>query len=122
MSSPPQCRSALPTGISMPASISLIELAAVTPDGRPLFSNLNLQFGPERTGLVGRNGVGKTTLLRLIAGEQVPSRGRTVRAGQIGVPRQAVQPGNDRLADLPQGSESCRERWWPDGEIQGVDL
>lgn len=46
----------------MPHSIILSNLSWSTSDGRPLFSDLNIVFGPERAGLVGRNGVGKTTL------------------------------------------------------------
>ena len=48
---------------------SLVTLTNVTwsgPDGHTLFSDLNLGFGTCRAGLVGRNGVGKTTLLKLI--------------------------------------------------------
>ncbi|TXS96307.1 ABC-F family ATP-binding cassette domain-containing protein [Parahaliea maris] len=56
-------------------TITLHDLSAATPEGRPLFSSLNLGFGPERTGLVGANGVGKSTLLRLIAGDLQPIAG-----------------------------------------------
>jgi ATPase subunit of ABC transporter with duplicated ATPase domains len=45
----------------MPASIVLSNLAWSTPDGRPLFSHLYLRFGPERAGLIGRNGAGRKT-------------------------------------------------------------
>jgi len=38
------------------------------PDGSVLFSNLHHQFDLRRTGLVGRNGVGKSMLARLLAG------------------------------------------------------
>ncbi|KAB1082941.1 ABC-F family ATP-binding cassette domain-containing protein [Neorhizobium galegae] len=82
-------------------SIPLANLSWSTPDGRPLFSNLNLSFGPERAGLVGRNGVGKTTLLKLIAGELTPASGTVSVSGSLGVLRQSVQvaPG-DTIADL----------------------
>ena len=56
----------------MPASITLSGLSYSTPDGRLLFDHLDIAFGAERTGLVGRNGVGKSTLLRVIAGELAP--------------------------------------------------
>ncbi len=42
---------------------------------RRLFSNLFVSFGNEKTGLVGSNGTGKTTLLRLIVGELTPQTG-----------------------------------------------
>jgi len=76
----------------MPAFVTLDTLSAKTPDGRSLFDNLTLAFGPERTGLVGRNGVGKTTLLRLILGELAPASGTVSVRGRLGVLRQAVQP------------------------------
>ncbi len=49
---------------------------------RWLFQDLNLSLKPgECTGVVGRNGVGKTTLLRLCLGERQPDAG-TVTIGK----------------------------------------
>lgn len=85
----------------MPASITLSHLSWSTPDGRSLFSGLDLSFGPERFGLVGRNGVGKTSLLELIAGNLQPRSGRVVVHGSLGRLRQAVQVRTDEtVADL----------------------
>lgn len=85
----------------MSASIVLAGLSWSLPDGRAHFSNLDLSFGPERTGLVGRNGVGKTTLLKLIAGELSPAVGSVAVRGRLGVLRQNVQVGPDEaVADL----------------------
>jgi len=85
----------------VPASITLTNLAWSTPDGKPLFSHLDLSFGPERVGLVGRNGVGKTTLLRLIAGALAPQSGSVAVQGRLAVLRQAVQVAEDEtVADL----------------------
>ncbi|WP_274628088.1 ABC-F family ATP-binding cassette domain-containing protein [Arvimicrobium flavum] len=85
----------------MPASITLSSLAWSTPEGRPLFSNLDLSFGRERAGLVGRNGVGKTTLLRIIAGELAPLSGAVSTDATLGVLRQTVQVEPDEtVADL----------------------
>lgn len=74
----------------MPASITVSSLSWSTPDGRPVLSGLDLSFAAERTGIVGRNGTGKSTLLRLIAGELAPSSGRIVVNGTIAVLRQIV--------------------------------
>ncbi len=76
----------------MPASISLSNLSWSTPDGRTLFTDLSLQFGPVRTGLVGRNGTGKTTLLKLIGGALSPARGAVQAEARIAMLRQRVQP------------------------------
>jgi ATP-binding cassette subfamily F protein uup len=49
--------------------------------GRTLFRDLSFVLSPgTRLGLLGRNGTGKTTLLRLLAGEQEPDSGRIERA------------------------------------------
>lgn len=68
--------------------ITLTDLSATAPDGRPLFNDLDLSFGSERTGLVGRNGTGKTTLLELIAGIREPRAGTVQRRGTLGYLRQ----------------------------------
>jgi len=82
-------------------SITLSGLTATTPDGRTLFSNLDLSFDGGRTGLVGRNGVGKTTLLAIIAGTQSPQAGKVSTTGTLGVLRQTVQVAPDEtLAGL----------------------
>ena len=46
-----------------------------------LFQNASCQILPgTRTGLVGANGAGKTTIFRLITGEEEPDGGEIVRA------------------------------------------
>lgn len=48
-----------------------------------LFNNLNLQLNPGNIyGLLGKNGVGKTTLLRLIAGLLIPKHGNCLAFDQ----------------------------------------
>lgn len=85
----------------MPASVTLLDLAWAPPDASPLFSNLNLSFGPVRTGLVGRNGVGKTTLLKLISGDLRPTAGNVSVIGTLAVMRQSVQASPlGTIADL----------------------
>ena len=56
-----------------------LEGVAVTLGGRKIFGPLDLEIAPGRKiGVVGANGTGKTTLLRVIAGELAPDSG-TVR-------------------------------------------
>ncbi|MEO1200841.1 MAG: ABC-F family ATP-binding cassette domain-containing protein [Pseudomonadota bacterium] len=76
----------------MSAFLLAENLGYQTPDGRSLFTDLTLSFGAERTGLIGRNGVGKTTLLKLLLGEIQPLSGHVHRQGRIGVLRQEVRP------------------------------
>lgn len=83
----------------MPA-ITISNLSWTLPDGRVLFSDLDLSFGAERTGLVGRNGVGKSTLLKLISGDLTPQTGAISAPGRVVALRQAVQVASDQtIAD-----------------------
>ncbi|WP_312360373.1 ABC-F family ATP-binding cassette domain-containing protein [Ensifer sp.] len=85
----------------MPVSISLSHLTWSTPDGRSLFSDLNLTFDPGRSGLVGRNGVGKSTLMKLIAGTLRPQAGTVSVGGSLGMLSQTVQVAQrETVADL----------------------
>jgi ATPase subunit of ABC transporter with duplicated ATPase domains len=62
------------------------------PDGTGLFRSLNFSFGAARTGLIGRNGIGKTTLLEILSGRKQPSSGTVVRAGRVSYLPQTVAP------------------------------
>ena len=48
----------------------------------PVFAGLHLQLHEARIGLIGFNGAGKTSLLRMLAGLDVPQQGRSVRQGE----------------------------------------
>jgi len=64
----------------MPAQLSARRVS-VSLAGRPVLSSVSIGVGPaSRVGLLGRNGVGKTTLLRVLSGDIVPESGRVVRA------------------------------------------
>lgn len=85
----------------MPAAITLSHLSWSTPEGRALFSDCNITFTAERAGLVGRNGVGKTTLLKLIAGGLQPQAGMVTVGGTIGFLRQSLSAAaGESVADL----------------------
>lgn len=83
----------------MPSPVILTSVAYATPDGTRLFSDLDLTFGPKRTGLVGRNGTGKTTILRLVSGELQPLSGSVSKPDRIGMLRQLVQVEGGTVAD-----------------------
>jgi len=64
----------------------LVSVESITRElgGRNLFRDLSFVLSPgTRLGLLGRNGTGKTTLLRLLAGEQEPDAGRIERAAAL---------------------------------------
>lgn len=85
----------------MTASVCLTNLTWSKPDNAPLFTDLNLTFGPERTGIVGRNGIGKSTLLRLISGDLSPGSGQVQLVGSLARLRQdAAEHPNNTIADL----------------------
>lgn len=124
--------------------VALHDVSFATPDGRILLDHIDLAFGAERTGLVGRNGVGKSTLLGLITGALQPASGSVERAGRIGMLRQDVQAptgqtasealgidvGLARLARMEQGlgtAEDAAEADWTlearlDEALATVDL
>ncbi|MEJ5977455.1 ATP-binding cassette domain-containing protein [Novosphingobium sp. PS1R-30] len=90
----------------MPVFLTLASVAAATPSGKPLFSDLSLSFGAERTGLVGRNGAGKSTLLRMIASELTPLAGTITRSGSIGMLHQALLADDASVAQALGAGEA----------------
>jgi ATPase subunit of ABC transporter with duplicated ATPase domains len=66
-------------------------LSYVLPDGRVLFADVSVRVGEgTKTALVGANGTGKTTLLRIVAGDEAASEGAVARDGGLGVMRQFI--------------------------------
>lgn len=49
----------------------------------PVFEDVNLHLSESRIGLIGENGVGKTTLLKLISSELKPNKGEISACGNI---------------------------------------
>ena len=74
--------------------MGFIELADVTyalPGGWTLFEGVSFKVPDgEHAALVGANGIGKTTLLRLLAGEDRPASGTVRTEGRVGLMRQFI--------------------------------
>jgi ATPase subunit of ABC transporter with duplicated ATPase domains len=71
--------------------VDVQKLSCVLPDGRVLFDEVSFRVGDgAKTALVGANGTGKTTLLRMIAGDVAPAAGAVARTGGLGVMRQFI--------------------------------
>ncbi|HEY5756920.1 MAG TPA: ATP-binding cassette domain-containing protein [Steroidobacter sp.] len=68
-------------------------------NGRELFKDLSFSLNATRTGLVGPNGVGKTCLAQLLAGEIEPSRGVIQRQGAVTLFAQREPPEPVAVAD-----------------------
>ncbi|MEU3147252.1 MULTISPECIES: ABC-F family ATP-binding cassette domain-containing protein [unclassified Streptomyces] len=68
----------------MSTAITCTALSFTWPDGTPVLEDLDVTFGPGRTGLIGVNGSGKSTLLKLISGELRPTGGTVRVTGEVG--------------------------------------
>jgi len=69
-----------------PPPLLALRDARVTFGGRPTFAGISVALGKgDRACLVGRNGGGKSTLLRLLAKAEEPDRGRVTHSGSLHV-------------------------------------
>ena len=76
--------------------IVVSRLAYSHPGGDRLFSDVSFRMSPgDHVGLVGANGVGKTTLLRILAGELSPDEGEVSLGGVVGYMAQDVGAVDD---------------------------
>ncbi len=91
-----------PTGLATKAVIvSLRDATVAVADGTPLLQHVSLEVvGPERVALAGPNGVGKTTLLRVLAGTLQPIHGECYR----GVPLDRVTYLDQHVSLLDVGT------------------
>jgi ATPase subunit of ABC transporter with duplicated ATPase domains len=77
------------------------------PNGRELFNNLNFSLEARLAALVGSNGVGKTCLAKLMAGELEPTAGVVRRIGSVKLFPQRKEPERVTVSEL-----LCVDRGW----------
>jgi ATPase subunit of ABC transporter with duplicated ATPase domains len=65
------------------AQIIINNLNYSLPNSKNLFKDLSLTFSAQKIGLIGKNGIGKSTLLKLIANELSPDSGNINIIGKI---------------------------------------
>ncbi|SEG86643.1 ATPase components of ABC transporters with duplicated ATPase domains [Thermomonospora echinospora] len=83
------------------ASVVCSNLSFTWPDDTPVFRDLSFSLGSGRTGLVAPNGTGKSTLLKLIAGELRPGTGSVSVAGTLGyLPQSLPLTGELTVAEV----------------------
>src|SRR3954464_10482458 len=98
--------------------IAVSNLGYAHPGGDLLFSEVSFKITPgAHVGLVGANGVGKSTLLRVIAGELDADTGEASVGGRLGFMAQDVGVGGESrsvrellLATAPHALRSAGER------------
>ncbi|HMP82160.1 MAG TPA: ABC-F family ATP-binding cassette domain-containing protein [Verrucomicrobiota bacterium] len=88
--------------------------------GRTLFSGFSFKFeNGQRIGVCGRNGLGKTTLLKIIIGQLAPTEG-TVKTGQLTkfnyVDQARLQLNDDRTV-LDEASDGTEFVIWGESKI-----
>jgi ATPase subunit of ABC transporter with duplicated ATPase domains len=101
-------------------SVVLDDLTVAWPDGTPVLDRLTATFPAGRTGLTGANGTGKSTLLRVLAGDLSPTSGHLSVPGSgtphaVGyLPQRLTLDTDATVADLLgiRGILDAQDRIW----------
>ncbi len=81
----------------------------ILPSSKPLFNDLSLTFSHCKTGLVGKNGIGKSSLIKLITGDLYPNSGTIQVEGRLAyVPQQTDGFKGKSIANLLGYEEKLR--------------
>lgn len=81
--------------------ILIQQMSYILPNGKTVFTDLSLAFSKQKTGLIGKNGIGKSTLIKLINGELRPNTGIIDVAGTVAyVPQSPQFSAEETVADF----------------------
>ena len=107
----------------MARNIINIEGVSKAFDIRPLLVDVSLGISEgERIGIVGRNGGGKSTLLKILAGQEAPDEGRVTRANwaRLGMLNQVdTAEAGATVRDVVIGSKKTHE-WASDAGVREI--
>ena len=107
----------------MPSTLINLEAVGKAYGTTTVFDGVSLGIADgERIGVVGRNGGGKTTLLRLITGDEVPDSGRVTRTGGARVAtvtQRGLLPLGATVRDVVVG-DAAEHEWAGDAAIREV--
>jgi ATP-binding cassette subfamily F protein uup len=101
----------IPPPPPLPNRIVELQKTAVRYGDRELFRDFTFEFeAGMKIGITGKNGLGKTSLLKLITGELQPSAGSVyigekTRINYIDQNRTVINPDNTIMAEIGEGSE-----------------
>ena len=77
---------AFPDPDPLPPPLINLDHVAIGYDGKPVLRGLTLRLDPDdRIALLGANGNGKSTLIKLLAGRLAPLEGQMVKSGKLRV-------------------------------------
>ena len=108
-----------------PAPVNLVNLerVRVAYGARVVLDDVSLGVAAgERIGVVGRNGGGKSTLLRVLSGQEVPGDGRVTRTGGLAVEvlGQSDVPATGRTVRAAVVGDAAEHTWAGDALARGV--
>jgi ATPase subunit of ABC transporter with duplicated ATPase domains len=109
-----------------PTIVQVTGASIRAPGGRPLFEGLTVRLSRERVALVGRNGVGKSTLLTVLAGIAEPERGRVKVWGRSWfvpqvLPAGPLSHGERRKLALSEAQSSGADALFLDEPTEDLD-
>ena len=86
--------------------LTLDRVSFVLPEGKLLFSGLTAQFDYRHTGLVGRNGVGKSLMAKILSGLITPTSGQRSCSGRVRYLAQHLSPQQDQNVAMLAGVDT----------------
>ncbi|MBF0300933.1 MAG: ABC-F family ATP-binding cassette domain-containing protein [Oligoflexia bacterium] len=102
--------------------IDINNIAFKLDNGIPLLKDMSLSVCDRSIGLIGKNGTGKTTLLRLIIGEISPNSGRILTKGNIGyLPQKVKRCGHTLVKDFLEVAQVVSDLNLIESNMGGID-